>query len=265
MRYLLLLSITFSFSLSAQIHDTIRFFFATNEFKLSNVEQIDLKGGLLVKLEAYCDTIGSVSYNKQLAKKRAAFIQNFLPKSETSNLQVKVIGEPNPTIARGHSDHFWRRVDLIIELPQVEEVIEIVEEKSSVVNETAEIINQFKSFIADSSQNEVKIDLTIRFFPGSASVLPEYEDQLWVLFDFLHVHDNLEAIIQGHVCCADDYPLSYQRAKMVYNFLTIRSISVQRLSYEGFSNSRPKVSPELTEKDRIQNRRVEVLFKKRNS
>ena len=263
MRYLLLLGVLFTFKLSAQVLDTLHFFFATNEFSLSHLDPIDLKGAQVLQLDAYCDTTGSVAYNKALAKRRADYILNQLPTSVKSTLRVNILGEPRTSMAQKHPDRFWRRVDLIVEIPQLVEVLEAEEAPVGVVAETEQIIDKFKSFISDSTQAEVKIDLTIRFFPGSASVLPEYEDQLWVLFDFMHVHDNLDAVIQGHVCCADDYPLSYQRAKMVYNFLTERSISVRRLSYEGFSNSRPKVSPELTEKDRIQNRRVEVVFKKR--
>lgn len=263
MRYLLLLCLLFSFKLSAQVLDTLRFFFATNEFSLSHLDPIDLKGGQVLQLDAYCDTTGTVAYNKALAKRRADYIQNQLSSAESAFMQINIIGEPTKSQVQKHTDQFWRRVDLIVKIPQVVEVLEAEEAPVGVVAETEQIIDEFKSFISDSTQNEIKIDLTIRFFPGSASILPEYEDQLWVLFDFMHVHDNLDAIIQGHVCCSDDYPLSYQRAKMVYNFLTERSISVRRLSYEGFSDSRPKVSPELTEQDRIQNRRVEVVFKKR--
>jgi outer membrane protein OmpA-like peptidoglycan-associated protein len=48
------------------------------------------------------------------------------------------------------------------------------------------------------------------------------------------------------------------RAKAVYDFLVSKGIAAERLSYKGFGFTRPKIFPEETEADRVQNRRVEI-------
>jgi flagellar motor protein MotB len=54
--------------------------------------------------------------------------------------------------------------------------------------------------------------------------------------------------------------LSVQRASAVYDILIKDGIEPSRLDFKGFSNSLPIVSPEYTEEERQQNRRVDVVF-----
>ena len=58
----------------------------------------------------------------------------------------------------------------------------------------------------------------------------------------------------------DDYEISFLRAKAVNDYLIRRGISENRLGYEGYSNTIPLVTPELTEEDQQRNRRVDVIF-----
>ncbi len=74
---------------------------------------------------------------------------------------------------------------------------------------------------------------------------------------------TVNAFIRGHVCCTGgdigDY-YSNLRAKAVFDFLTTNGIAEDRLSYLGFGNRLPLVTPELTEEDQQRNRRVDVVF-----
>jgi len=83
------------------------------------------------------------------------------------------------------------------------------------------------------------------------------------LFELMRDHPSVDAVIHGHVCCADDFKLSFDRALMVTDYLIARGISRDRLQYKGHSNKDPKFSPEVTEGDRLANRRVTVDFKKK--
>ena len=59
--------------------------------------------------------------------------------------------------------------------------------------------------------------------------------------------------------------LSKKRAKHVYSELIRRGVQEDRLRHQGFSNTLLMVSPELTERDRSKNRRVDIIFSKNNS
>ena len=72
---------------------------------------------------------------------------------------------------------------------------------------------------------------------------------------------NLIIEIQGNICCADNDStnLSTDRAIRVYEFLISKGISANRMTYIGFGITNPihKI-PELNERERIANRRVEI-------
>lgn len=242
--------------------DTISVFFDFNSFELSKDElpKIENRTARVLKLVAYTDTVGSERANNKLALNRMETVRGSLKNGIADSAAVMIIGEKYK-IPVDYVAADWRRVDVILEIttkPVSQEDVRLAK-----VNEENESVkDQLVEFLQDTTITEQKIDLTIQFYPGLPIVLPEYEAQLWTLFDFMRYNENVSIEIHGHVCCADDYPLSYQRARMVYEFLQSRTISVKRMTYEGFSNKRPKVSPEVTELDRQQNRRVEVIFRK---
>lgn len=89
----------------------------------------------------------------------------------------------------------------------------------------------------------------------------------------LQQNPELHIEIQGHVCCLDyqkydggwdrdtrTYELSENRAKHIYDFLVHKGIDSTRLSHRGFGGKFRLIEPEVTEEDRIQNRRVEILI-----
>ena len=81
---------------------------------------------------------------------------------------------------------------------------------------------------------------------------------------------DLKIEIQGHICCSpgpedgydpdtDDFRLSRNRAKEVYNYLVKNGIAPERMKYRGFGHSRPKVKETSPETLQI-NRRVEIMI-----
>jgi outer membrane protein OmpA-like peptidoglycan-associated protein len=93
------------------------------------------------------------------------------------------------------------------------------------------------------------------------------------LYYSLNAYPHLEIEIHGYICCTNNNEdgldlgtgtpnLSENRAKAVYDFLIQMGISPQRLSYKGFGSSK-KLVQEVTEEDRITNRRVEIKIVKK--
>ena len=119
--------------------------------------------------------------------------------------------------------------------------------------------------IQDLDKSIILLNMNLEFVGDepiiTASSLIEMDD----LLNFLLKNNSVDAFIRGHVCCGDEMPLSKKRAKHVYSELIRRGVQEDRLRYQGFSNTLLMVSPELTERDRSKNRRVDIIFSKNNT
>lgn len=101
------------------------------------------------------------------------------------------------------------------------------------------------------------------------TLIPQSQETLGKLYEFLVKNATLHVRLEGHVCCisgfADAYDLdtnepslSFNRAREVYRYLVGRGIDSSRLSYRGYGRSRPVVADEQTFADAAKNRRVEI-------
>lgn len=230
-------------------------------------------------ISAYSDTLGTIELNKRLATERYSNILKALEiKTNDINFEVNIYGEEFPFVASEYNIERFRRVTIVHyvkEPPVIEEIIEeeveeeiieevIVEEViEEVVEETpTKLVTQLEEFALDSDKKEVLLQLSILFIGDKDIILKESESELEELYNFLNEHKNISAHIRGHVCCKPNSRLSKQRAARVYEYLVDKSIDKKRLSYKGYSNEVPFVTPELTPADRQANRRVDIIFKK---
>jgi len=235
------------------------------------------KNSKIIRIEAFCDSTGGDSYNLKLARKRLQSVADFMKllpyNMETTELIAHGESSPKNTSASLAEE---RRVEIyfiepaikviappvrIEELPQPEPVVEKIAPKEKLISSGEFSKKAIETFIAEES-TELQLDMNILFVNASDRVLRESESQLKDLLQTMEKHPELKAKFHGHVCCAYNLDLSEARARTVYMYLVQNEIDPSRLSYEGHSNSVPKVSPELTEEDRKQNRRVTVVFTK---
>lgn len=107
----------------------------------------------------------------------------------------------------------------------------------------------------------------INFIPGKALLLPESMNVLAQLLKILTDNPGMEIEIRGHVCCIEDdgvdfetmqRNLSVMRAKKIYDYLIMNGIDAKRLQYHGYGGTQKLIQPEMTEDDRIKNRRVDI-------
>ncbi len=110
----------------------------------------------------------------------------------------------------------------------------------------------------------------IFFQPGSHKTTPESVDALFALYITMKDHPNLKINIEGHICCltntshdgydydAQEWRLSENRARAVYDYLVSKGIDKSRMRYEGFGLRKPKRWPERSLADENSNRRVEI-------
>ncbi|MCA0427711.1 MAG: OmpA family protein [Bacteroidetes bacterium] len=105
----------------------------------------------------------------------------------------------------------------------------------------------------------------IFFDLDKSSLKQESEEELQRLFLLLTERSGLQIRIQGHTdsinSAAYNQKLSANRAKRVMDWLIAKGISPNRLSYQGFGESKP-IAPNDTEQGRAMNRRVEFVILK---
>lgn len=245
----------FCVSLHGFTQDTVSIYFDFNSSDISTEQLAKLNSflssehGEIISLSAYCDTIGTNIYNQKLAQRRLNAVLNktsLKPKTELVN------GETDANRMKIYNDIQARRVD-------------IVSPKTSVIDETdgrLVLKKQFKEFLAGNDQTKA-VDLKLLFIAGQPILITSSIPEMIELFEIMRDNPNIDAHIHGHVCCADDYKLSFERATMVHDYLTSKGILKDRLKYTGHSNKTPKTWPEVTETDKLSNRRVAVVFTKK--
>lgn len=109
---------------------------------------------------------------------------------------------------------------------------------------------------------EYHFEFEMRYVGSSTTVDINYRYVVEHLIETLRNNPEFSVHIRGHVCCGPSYKISKRRAKNVYKILRRSGISENRISYKGYSDSLPFISPEETEEDEMANRRVDFIIRK---
>ena len=109
---------------------------------------------------------------------------------------------------------------------------------------------------------EVLYEHDMKYTGSSTKPNIQYRYILEYLIELMEKNPTWKLHIRGHVCCGPDQKTSDKRAKNVYKFLLKKKIDASRLSYKGYSDTKPIVFPEKTEEDAHKNRRVDFMITK---
>ena len=260
------------------------------------VKDIQVFPSSKIEIHGYCDSIGTTSYNDQLSLRRVEAVYNFLVYQGIQDSSIVIQqghGERNPLNENSSKNERRanRRVELfasvinnrkqsdidknLIDSNKQINANTIIEIKQSEIpptqndnSKTSEIILTIGKIIADSSKNSIdKIVLkNINFIGGQSIFTEDSKPALEELLLAMKTYPKLVIRVEGHICCIPKYPydknsidLSVARAKAVQDFLINNGINAQRISHKGFGQSRPIYPiPEKSEKERHDNRRVEI-------
>lgn len=227
------------------VRDSLAILFDFNVSKGNNPEQVRvlLKEKLpetqRIVLIAYTDSVGSISYNERLASKRLLYAYHLLLHNKlATKIEIDTLNRNEVSGTRLPDENLNRRVDILLitqEVPVIKE-----EEPMEVVLNTP-------------------VNLNVNFEGGKDVFLNTAYPNLDKLVYKLLEDNSLLVKLHGHVCCADDYPLSLKRAQAVQRYLIEYGVAPERISVKGFSNSM-RVVPDDTEENRSLNRRVEAIF-----
>ena len=293
MKYVLLL---FGFILSAQEKASFYFDFDQDTFNPKQNELFlswlnkDENREILV-INGYCDWYGTYDYNDTLAYKRIHTVHEQLKTKVSSSLffsedlKIKGFGE---RVQTRKERKYNRRVDvfytIIPEKVVVKEVVyddpvvytgqvinkelEVIEKKEIIqVPDTDDLIDPvglYKNPYATAKVGDKLVMNNLYFYDRSGIFVPESLPVMEELLEFMITHPKVKIEIQGHICCQlgeDPEDIALVRAIAVHNFLVANDIDDSRLLYKSFGSTQPihKI-PEKNEKERNENRRVEILI-----
>tara|TARA_B110000285_G_scaffold224400_1_gene281198 strand:+ start:5334 stop:5738 length:405 start_codon:yes stop_codon:yes gene_type:complete len=102
----------------------------------------------------------------------------------------------------------------------------------------------------------------IKYIGKSTTISPNYIYVMQSLQEQLKSNPLLSIHVRGHVCCGPSKPISEKRARKAAKYLEKIGVKKERISYCGYSNTRPLVLPEKTEDDAQKNRRVDFILTK---
>ena len=208
------------------------------------------------------DYLGSVDLNRQISDRRVAGVVTHL----SSRYSEKKIGFI--TNSKG-------------------EINSHLEEKLGAVGVTADrsVLLIFDIFSSTEEHSELSVDeieqvlvgqslvlKDLNFHPGRHVLLPESVPYLKHVLSVLKEQEDITFEIQGHICCISRSSgvkdgrdmdtgkdeLSVNRATNIYNYLLKNGIDSTRMTHKGYGNSRPLIELEVTDEDRMKNRRVAI-------
>jgi outer membrane protein OmpA-like peptidoglycan-associated protein len=209
-----------------------------------------------MEVMGYADEPGALPANKALALNRAREVERWLIASGVDRARIVAVSGKAIRLHKG-DDPAFRRVDIITVKKPVQQIT---------VAPAAPAISL--DMLQSLKPGETLALENLLFENSSDVLLPQSLPILEQLFNALQAHKEIKIKIEGHICCGYSEPkhlptsvkfeVSVARAKAVYDFLVSKGIAAERLSYKGFGFTRPKIFPEVTEADRVQNRRVEI-------
>lgn len=221
----------------------------------------------------YADYLGTDEYNITLSQKRADAVKSYLNGLGINDSQIETVigkGEVSRSLTAKDGYPTDRRVDIIIGGFRQNTVTDTVKKKPKrvIVNKLPKIANEID--LTKVKKNEVVTLENIYFLPGRHVIRESSFETLFGLYITMRNNPTLKINIEGHICClkhttgdgydfdTQEFKLSYNRAKAVYEYLVSKDIDSTRMSYEGFGISSPLVWPERSLADENKNRRVEL-------
>lgn len=235
--------------------------------KLDSLAQ--LKSNLTFRIFGNCDPSGNIALNKKLSENRANAVSEYLKGKISNNIKLqttvglgieKQINDNSTEDLREKN----RRVDVFIE-------------KSFASGEKISR-KAYPSFLNTKiAMMKVKDTFSlpdVNFIGGRHVWLPNGNANLMKLSKILNENSSLEVELQGHICCDYDifdgedidlgtFNLSWTRANAIKDYLLNQGIEQNRIMVKGLGRLNPVVYPEITEADRIKNRRVELVLTKK--
>lgn len=291
LRYCLLVCFCIlSCSVLAHSADTLKIYYPIDVFKLTDGDKKRLADHLhaakskQIIIRGFTDYLGNPEYNLALSSKRAETVKAYLV-SVDPQIMAEVVGkgEIDDPIKYKEGNPETRRVEVIIinqagtapapppiTIAKSQPPVLIAQKIDSIAIKNQQFKNKIDSLFKGGAGTSLALN-EFNFLPGTHRLTGASIKYMPVLLSYMLAHRETKIEIQGHICCDPDgrdgfdydsnnYKLSTNRAKAIYDYLAQNGVRKRQMRYKGFAMSRPKVFPELTPADENTNRRVEILI-----
>lgn len=266
------------------VYDSISIYYKIDKYILTEkhktkiynfLKTLDTTSSYQVKIVSSADYLGTNNYNFILAKNRAKEIKKILlnkyPKLFTT---IK-------TINKGEiSEKEKEQIDKLIgniknRKTSILFIKNSITKQNSIKNKKVYIYNPVKKEFDLEIGKKFVLEKLI-FHRGTSIIQQRSQRSLKNLLRFLKENPNIEVEIQGHLCCnagiyqpdkskiipLESTNLSTKRARLVYRYLIKNGIRSKRLTYHGYGFQNPLYYPEINEKNKSLNKRVEIVITK---
>lgn len=200
-------------------------------------------------IEGHSDNVGTSENNKQLSKRRAQSVVDYLVndhKISSSRLKAVGHGEENPI---GDNN------------------TEIGKRQNRRINAIITCATDFEGLKVAGPRTVVAMEL--EFDPYKHDIKPEYRDELRKVANFMKANPTVTATVEGHaskylgtkqITPAVSMEVSQQRAQAVVNYLVDNlGVARSRLSTAAFGQTR-RTNYGTTKAGQEENRRVIIIF-----
>lgn len=223
----------------------------------------------IFKISGFCDSVDVSNFNKELSLKRIHNVINFLDGNSikiSEKLSIIANGkdfEQSKNQAENRKVVFEYQTLIVDKTIKKQLAPKGLDPFGRKIKEEIKVIPVATYFENIKKGDYVKLT-NINFYLNSDEVLPDSYNIINELYEVLLKNPNMKIEIQGHICCnllENGLELSKFRASFIADYLISLGIDKSRLSFMGFGNSKPIYAiPEKNEKERIENRRVEILI-----
>lgn len=246
-----------------------------NNVDLVNLlEALTTHSDIHIEIGGYTDNTGSRSTNKELSRKRAKFIYDYLIQKGVlaERLSYKGYGPEKPLYSNRYTAtrEGNRRIEIKITQKKQEDFSKLTNDtdvQTSEVNIELEenqiytLGDLFYRFGEIPSNTGVLVPSLV-YEPNEVNVPENAKEELNTLASWLQKNKSIHLRIDVHTDKSGleelNLLLSEQRAEAVFNYLIERGVSVFQISYQGLGSQHPIASNKYQYGKEI-NRRVEVV------
>lgn len=259
-------------------HDSIIVHFAYNDARILPGDEARLHMAfrdtsrhlIRIGLQGHCDSIGGHRYNDSLSQVRVDAVHAWLIHqgfSENLFQATHAYGKRLPLTGNDSDSSRALNRRVVVEY----EYEYSIPPQTVTVSPKEKPEPTLKQKILDTATH-IGTHIILRnvvFYPSRHTPMEEAEAPLQELLKVMQDIPTLRIVLEGHICCSPpgrdaydidnrEFHLSVERAKYVYQFLRSHGIEPVRMIYQGFGSSRKIYPEERNEREKKENRRVEI-------
>jgi outer membrane protein OmpA-like peptidoglycan-associated protein len=283
MRCLFFFSLLFKYSLAfgqGQLTHTVQFELDRSDITSEQKELLEIwmlsidDTASRIEVIGYTDYLGSNKCNMALSENRANAVITHVKQAEQLVYRASLVSAVGENFSQDEGRTEGKPTDRKVEIIATLKLKSAPTPSLPAKESEKQIVSTESDLLVQAEVGQTVILGNLNFFPGRHYLVPSAMPELERLIGIMKENPTMEIEVQGHICCKLDsidgfdvntrtYDLSANRAEYITEQLVLAGIGDSRIKHRGFAGSRPLINPEITDRDRQRNRRVEIKILKK--